>query len=859
MNTISRFLLFPLCLILATLLPACGQQLSEVCDDGIDNDSDAYIDCDDQDCWVEAHCTLPDDDDTSGDDDDSAADDDDTSGDDDSASADDDDDDSTPCTDADGDNWCAEDDCDDSDPQSNPVGVELCDGNDNDCNGLVDDGAADAPTWYLDADNDGYGAAHLAVESCAAPAGYVDNDQDCNDLAPESYPGAAEVCDDSDNNCDNSIDEGVQSIWYSDSDGDGFGDAASSQQACLQPPGTSGNADDCNDALAAVSPSATEVCDGIDNNCDQQSDEAGAVGSTPWYVDGDGDGFGTGSASFTCSAAAGEVDNDDDCDDGLASSYPGAPELCDSQDNNCDGNADEGTPTDASNWYADLDGDGAGGMLVTQLACSQPSGYVALVDADDCDDLDATSFPGGTEVCDGADNNCVGGVDEGVTLTFFLDSDGDGYGDQGSPQPGCFQPLGYSSNDSDCDDGAPSAHPGGVEVCDGIDNNCNGSVDDNALDANTWHPDLDNDGFGTPAGATVACTQPSNTVANGNDCDDSLSTGPANFPGNTELCDGQDNDCSGAADVLGLGSESDEDGDGQSECEGDCNDDPGTGSLIFLGATESCDGVDSDCNGSLVDNFDDYDGDEDPDCNDLDDDNDGDPDSSDCDDNDETLFSGAAESCDAIDNDCDGSLNDPGEDECAVNASCIADGNSYSCTCNSGYTGDGLSSCSCPGGFTDCNGACVDLNTDANNCGTCGDVCGTGSTCNSGSCITAPTCLTSGSATAMGCSPSCSKPNFCHIGSTTFATCVTECDKLPGGRLPIEDGGGGLTGSDCHGSAINAGAYVRSAIWANTQAHTNVQNQLSDENYLVDHGDCNWDTHGGNGGSSTQQCLCIHD
>ncbi len=855
MSTALRVLFLSSCFGITLFLSACIEGQSETCDDGLDNDADGYIDCGDQDCWLEEQCASLGDDDDSTDDDDSAGDDDDTAGDDDDTAGDDDD--NLPCIDKDGDNWCVEDDCDDSDPQSNPVGVELCDGVDNNCNGFIDEDAADAPTWYLDADNDGYGAAHLPVEACSIPAGYVGNSQDCDDLAPGSYPGAVEVCDGADNNCDNSVDEGVLTTWYLDSDGDGFGDAGSStQQSCTQPLETSSNDDDCDDAVAAVSPSAVEVCDGIDNNCDQQTDEVGAVGSTPWYADGDGDGFGAGLASITCSAATGEVDNNDDCDDAVNATNPDAPELCDNLDNNCDGNIDEGTPSDASTWYADLDGDGAGGMLVTVIACTQPSGYVALIDADDCDDLDATSFPGASEVCDGADNNCGGGVDEGVTVTFFLDSDGDGYGDLGSPQQACFQPLGYSPNNGDCDDGSPAAHPGGVEVCDGIDNDCNGASDDNALDAGTWYPDADDDGFGNPSGATVTCAQPADTVGNSGDCDDSLTTGAANFPGNPEVCDGQDNDCSGAADMLGPGSESDEDGDNQSECAGDCDDDPATGALIFSGAPELCDGIDSDCNGSLVDNFDDYDGDEDPDCNDLDDDNDGDPDVTDCDDNDETLFAGAQESCDAIDNDCDGSLDDPGEDECDSNATCSSDGSSFSCVCDSGYTGNGLS-CSCPGGLSDCNGSCVDLSGDLNNCGACGNPCGAGAVCSSGSCISVPTCLASGNARAMGCSPQCSKPSFCYIGVTSFSICVTECAKFPGGGLPIEDGGGSLTGSDCHGSAINAGAYGRVGIWAYTQAHSSPN--VSDTNYLVDHGDCNWDTHGGDGGNSNRECLCIRD
>ena len=88
--------------------------------------------------------------------------------------------------------------------------------------------------------------------------------------------------------------------------------------------------------------------------------------------------------------------------------YPGNAEVCDTFDNDCNSLVDDGA-TDAVTWYADFDGDGYGGVNATETACTAPTGYLAT--ADDCDDLDATSYPSATEVCDSADNDCDTMVD----------------------------------------------------------------------------------------------------------------------------------------------------------------------------------------------------------------------------------------------------------------------------------------------------------------------------------------------------------------------------------------------------------------------------------------------------------------
>lgn len=170
-------------------------------------------------------------------------------------------------------------------------------------------------------------------------------------------------------------------VW-ADQDGDGAGTGTPVADC-----GTAGMATtdgDCDDQDAAVSPFATEACNGVDDDCDGEIDDDLFV--LTWYDDTDGDGFG-GAEHSGCEAPAASVDVGGDCDDTVATVYPGAPETCDSLDQDCDGEVDEDA-TDASTWYLDGDEDGYGVADLSVIACTAPAGFAA--NPDDCDDEDAT-------------------------------------------------------------------------------------------------------------------------------------------------------------------------------------------------------------------------------------------------------------------------------------------------------------------------------------------------------------------------------------------------------------------------------------------------------------------------------------
>ena len=319
-------------------------------------------------------------------------------------------------------------DCDDASAARYPGAEEVCDELDNDCDGEVDEDAS--LTFYADRDGDGYGLLGETTAACSAPAGYAATPGDCDDTAAVVNPGAEEVCDSQDNDCDGDIDEGLGSTSYADLDGDGYGDPASATTSCEAPAGWVAVGGDCDDAAAAVNPGADEVCDSQDNDCDSLIDDAdpsllsGSGGA--WYTDGDGDGYGTGAATRACVAPAGSASVGGDCDDAAAAINPGASEVCDAEDNDCDGLIDDADPSldaaSATAWLTDADLDGYGEVGGATVRACEPGPGAAAVGGDG-DDGDAGVNPGAAESCDGYDEDCDGAADEGAVCPCAVVAD----------------------------------------------------------------------------------------------------------------------------------------------------------------------------------------------------------------------------------------------------------------------------------------------------------------------------------------------------------------------------------------------------------------------------------------------------
>jgi hypothetical protein len=505
-------------------------------------------------------------------------------------------------------------DCNDNSALIYPGATEVCNSIDDNCNGQIDEeGGVGCMSYYRDVDGDGYGVSGDTKCLCKAAGVYTAMvGGDCNDNAATVYPGAAELCNGVDDNCNGQVDEGATGciLYYRDTDGDGYGLGSDSRCTC----GPSGQysavqAGDCDDSRSEVYPGAPEVCNGRDDDCDGLVDEQGALGCTTYYRDSDGDGYGVASDSrCLCQAQAPYlVTVTGDCDDSRTDVNPGAPEVCNGIDNNCNGIFNEENAGGCQQFFRDGDGDGFGVTGDVRCFCGASGFYSAFVGGD-CEDNNVSVYPGAPEKCDGVDNNCNGLVDEpnaqGCT-SWYRDKDKDGYGVAGDFRCLCGAAGEYSAPQAgDCDDNNASIRPGALEYCNLIDDNCNGSIDEEGAQGCTWYfQDGDGDGYGNQATQRCLCAPvPPHTVTLGGDCED----GNVNInPGAAERCDNIDNNCNGIID-----DGCDEDRDGYCAVgkvvvgtplicpkgPGDCND---ADALIYPGAPERCNLKDDNCNGVI--------------------------------------------------------------------------------------------------------------------------------------------------------------------------------------------------------------------------------------------------------------------
>lgn len=412
--------------------------------------------------------------------------------------------------------------------------------------------------------------AHSGNEVC------IDNDRDgfyiaagcglidCDDNDDTVFPGARERCDYKDNNCNNQIDEGVLQNYFRDDDEDGSGDVSEFVEDCVMPEGHVANSDDCNDNNETINPSARELCDKIDNDCNHTIDD-----DCECFVDE--------------TAECGETDLGE-CEYGTqvcsirgewseCLGYIGRiREVCDGLDNDCDGFIDDGV---LRVFHLDQDGDGFGDPESTVEDCVPPDGYVE--NRTDCDDSNPMVWR---------------------YISAFVDGDDDGFG-AGEVEMVCsgiVLPQGYALNDLDCNDENRLVHPNARELCNGDDDNCNREIDE-GYDIG----EVCSIGIGEcySEGVIVCAENSQESFCNA-------------IPGEAreEFCDGSDNDCDGEVDEelerpsqichTGIG-ECREEGLEFRVCLGGGWSDEYIGCTAFASEPEEeqCNGLDDDCDGEV--------------------------------------------------------------------------------------------------------------------------------------------------------------------------------------------------------------------------------------------------------------------
>ncbi len=425
--------------------------------------------------------------------------------------------------------------------------------------------------------------------------GFCAETDDCNDNDPLEFPGQT---------------------WYADLDGDGYSSGAITVQ-CARPAGNyvaaelTATSGDCDDNNAAINPAASDAtCDGVDNNCNGTADEGYVAPSTT---------CGVGECASTGTLDCVNGSTVDTCVEGTPGTEGpvGDPTCSDGLDNDCDGSTDT-ADSDCVGVCTDNDGDG----------------YCA--ETDDCDDNNAAINPGADDSqCDGVDNNCSGTADDGYVSVDTTCGVGE------CAATGVTTCVNGVESDT-CTPGTPAADD---STCDGLDDDCDGTADEDYVPVDTTC------GVGECASTgTLDCV-------NGSTVDTCVAGTPGTEGpvGDPTCSDSLDNDCDGATDLADPSCVltcTDNDGDGYAVEGGDCGevDCDDSDASVNPGAAEVCDGKDNNCDGNVDEGFD-ADGDGYTICG------------GDCDDSNPAVNLGATEgpfedpTCsDGLDNDCDGAI-----------------------------------------------------------------------------------------------------------------------------------------------------------------------------------------------------------
>jgi hypothetical protein len=383
-------------------------------------------------------------------------------------------------------------DCTDNDSNVYPGILEACNEKDDNCNGETDEiGAINCIDFYKDVDQDGFGLNADKRCLCAASGQYsAVFAGDCNDALPAVNPGADEACNGKDDDCDSKTDEeGATNCaeWYKDVDADTFGDV--SNHKCLCAATTEYKVSigfDCNDSNAFVNPGILEECNAIDDNCDGRTDEEGADGCDSYYYDNDGDSYGVGTAKCYCGGTGKYTALlNADCNDLDGTANPGADEVCNTKDDNCNGSSDEPGALGCTPYFLDTDRDTYGDSNQWACLCAQQGDFRATRGGD-CNDGDEFINPGRTEVCNGKDDDCDTFADEDNAtncVDYYMDADRDTYGDVTKRRCMCLSIPGTydATTANDCCDADANTYPGQVTYfsspngCSKYDYNCSGS------------------------------------------------------------------------------------------------------------------------------------------------------------------------------------------------------------------------------------------------------------------------------------------------------------------------------------------------------------------------------------------------